>query len=121
MVLCLTGCTIAPKEPDFTATLTGPYQAIADCAVVALRQREKAWQKIDLPSRNQSELSIVMDGMEAARIEVRGLAVNQTEVISYYPQAVWGRDYWEKLNRPIFEQCSRDLTAPKPLLPSTPQ
>lgn len=107
----LAGCTIAPKEPDFTVELEGHYQAIGDCAIVGLRAREKAWQKIDLPSQNQSELSIVLDGMEAARIVVQGTAANRTKVVSYYPQAVWGRDYWPNINRPVFEKCSRDLTS----------
>lgn len=101
----LSACNTVPDQPDFTISLEGNYKKIADCAYLTFRDLD-SWQMTDLSSMNRVEFAFRNDASTAGRINVEAEGPGRTRVTSYMQAAVWGKDFWAKRYRPIFEACA---------------
>jgi hypothetical protein len=108
-LMFISSCVTTPTVTDFSVTLPGNYQAIADCAYPYLRKEDLIWSKVDFPSEQKTELVFANDAVEAAKIVVTSVGTNSTRVDSYMSQ--WRKGYWESKHRPIFDTCSQTVTS----------
>lgn len=107
VALTLAGCHTVPEKPDWSISVVGNYQAVADCAFIEIRKLDSAWSKTDYPSLSKSELVLAIPGGGT----IGGIAVsaadgNTVTIISHMPRAVWGKDFWGNRLRPYFQRCA---------------
>lgn len=103
-VILLTGCYSVPQQVDFSLKTNRNYKAVADCAWHEFRTLGN-WTKTDLDSQGKSEFAFGNGTSTAGRIDIIATGPNSSEVRSYFPAAVWGKEYWPSRHRPIFAKC----------------
>ncbi|WP_320194749.1 hypothetical protein RMR10_010280 [Agrobacterium rosae] len=102
----LTSCYSVPATTDFVLKIDRDYKEVADCAWQTFRAKE-SWGRDNLDSMNKVEFALRNTTSTAGRIDIIGISPGKTEVRSFMPNAVWGKDFWPSKLRPIFEACSR--------------
>lgn len=103
--VALMGCNTVPDKPDFTLDLVGDYKAISDCAYLKFRDLQN-WRRTDLDTMGQVEFAFTDGVSVGGRIYVQHVGPGRTKVVSHVQAAIWGKDYWPRRYRPIFEACA---------------
>lgn len=104
LVAMLTACQSYPDQPSGVFSVTGDYQAIADCTYLKLRENGY-WRKDDLPSLNKTELVLGTNTVAAGRIDFSASGANETTVSILFPTPIQGRDHYTNQFWPIVESC----------------
>jgi len=100
----LSSCYTVPEQTDFTLDLNRDYKEAADCAWLTFRTKAD-WSRDDLDSMKRVEFSFGNSTSTAGRIDIVSTGTGQSRILSHMPRAVWGKEFWSRQFKPIFEAC----------------
>lgn len=112
----LAGCVndTAPKSTDYTATVAGNYQVVADCAYLKIRAEFPDWKKVDLPSMKTVQMVWGPGTHVGGKIDFIAAGDNVTSVRSYMGRAIWGADFYQKRYFPLIQACASSSSQASP-------
>lgn len=85
-LFALAGCQLQSNEPTSAFTVSGNYQAMADCFFLKVRG-EGMWDKDDLPSMKTVHVVLGTPQYQMGRVEFVGVSENQTTVTFVMPHS----------------------------------